>query len=337
MSTKKLKKMGLDVGNSGVKVAMDYGDGTIVSPFVAPSFIYSPRPREQFQPSQFSHKVEYLQGPDSLKGLEKTQWIVGEWAQMQGGQPTFTADSKKEVQAKAVLAFIPEDVATVEELRLCLPSLDVDELAPVIQDQLQGSHTYRIDGSLSTVVIKKVTVSLEGVDAYRYLAHNKLFQYPKGVNAIIDIGGGTLAAMCFKDGVPLVGTREVCDGLTRAADSLVSHPVLDNVESKGTNPLVERIIEGIEDGTFMYGCTGRSFKKEFEEYVYGGSGGDGWLGSAQARIRTKFKSFIASKDLSQIAVIGGAADLFRPLIKDTKGRVFIPKDPRLVTVKGMLI
>lgn len=327
--------VGIDGGNGHVKFCKTGG-----LPESIPSVTYFPGDRERYDKTTKSRKVEYISGPAQL---QNQTWIVGEWAALMGGEPTFKVVNKATAQTRLALACIPPGTPQIKRLSLCLPTNDYLEQGDKIAPLLVGTHTYKLNGEKVTVKIDSVETLIEGEHAFRYLAAIKHFPYPQLVNGIIDVGTGNCTAMLYRNGTPLMNTRwGDGEGMVEIARSLQTLPVLDHVEAGGLSAHPNRILEGVRDKSFIYGNTGVSFKEGFDDYVYGNSskGQPGWLRVTFNAIKRQWIDYMSEKTFADIAIIGGGAWLMQPLtIPKKKGQrvAKIAEDSQFVTVRGMCI
>lgn len=320
-------KVGIDAGNRQIKACLNG------KTLVMPSIISVLRQNTPLPVAQNSAAVTYT-GGDCLP-LKGRSWAIGQIAGEWSGQPTFKAE-KADLAPQLVLATLAallggegSGVVSVTELMLCLPDNDPEKFREVTL-ALKGMHQLELpNGGALTVHIKNIRIALECLDAYKWLLTTDAFIMPtKTTTGIVDVGGGTTIAQLFgASGSPIPDSRIVVAGAMDLAQLIA--PTLKGVESKGHSPKIEWILDGIADGTYLYGSTGVSFYQDFQICH------EQWYEKVRNDIRTQWRDYLAQ--VSQVAIVGGGATLLQPLVDSvkTKGRFFIADNAAIATVLGM--
>lgn len=323
-----VRRYAVDAGNRQVK----FGRSGYIT--VIPSVIKSIHPLDNPVASEGTAIVSYIQG-DNLD-LKGKRWAVGELAAEQQGDATFKTE-KAAFQPYLVLAAIAPGVEFSEEpitisiadLRLCLPDTHNQSKIAAIRSALKGFHQIERNGQILNIRIANVNIEPECVPAYRWAKSQGLFLYDQS-NGILDLGGGNGSAQPFsKTGNWTWEERVSLPGVFQLAQAIASDLSLLDIEEKGCSPRPELIMDGIADGSFCYGTTGRSFADIFPQYR------DRWLNRIRSEIKTKWHSILSQ--LGEVIIVGGSAPLAQPFCESSGGRFKIAPEPEKATARGMLL
>ncbi len=320
--------VGVDAGNRQVKIARSGNEVTII-----PSVIKYLSRRDGLPVAPNSYAVEYEQGDwTGSPYLRGKRWLVGQLASEMAGSSTFKYE-KADVMPELVVAALSglgSGVISVGELKLCLPD-DVPDVVSQVRSALKGMHHLSTPDGAVTLHIKNVVIELEGISAYRWLKSTNFYAAPTRINAVLDIGGGNSSAMIFSpSGHPVLESRKVLPGMGELARQIAaSSDGLRGIEGKGCSPKLELILDGIADGSYQYGVTGKSFKADFDQCF------PHWLDNLRNEIKTQWGQWLPS--IAEVAIVGGAAPLMYPLVESSKGRFKVSPESTVCTVKGMVI
>lgn len=320
--------VGVDAGNRQVKVARSGNEVAVI-----PSVIKHLSQRDGLPVAPSSYSIQYESGDwTGSPYLRGKRWLVGQLASDMQGSATFKgekADVMPELVMAALAMVVGNGVVSVGELKLCLPD-DEPGIVSQVRSALKGIHHITTpDGSL-TLHIKNVAIELEGVSAFKWLKSAGFFAAPNRLNGTLDIGGGNSSAQLFApSGYPILETRKVLPGMGELARMIATGENLRGIESKGNSPKLELILDGIADGSFCYGLSGKSFKADFDDCF------PKWLEALKTEIKNHWQAYLPQT--AEIAIIGGAAPLMNPLVESSKGRFKISPESAIVTAKGMVM
>lgn len=136
-------------------------------------------------------------GTHLIEGESRT--VVGSGAVGYGARPTYqNADGAKWHHAKAFLfAALAEcnlfgDVS-IKELRTVCPDSQSSEQVAALKS-LKGSHQSTVDGKPINLSIAKISIYDEGQPAWAIVVNSGLWHFPKALNGVLDLGGGTAIA-----------------------------------------------------------------------------------------------------------------------------------------------
>lgn len=321
----RLNKVGIDSGNRYTKAFIPgYGLHTV------PSYLYNLRQKDGLPVAPYSFCIRYESGDNpSLKGGIALGAIASDF----GAVPIFAGEKDTyypEMAITAIAGIIKSGTVSVGELILCLPDDNPQTIAE-ISSGLRGYHQIATPTGYVALQIKRVSIETEGIAAYRYLKSQAFYLANDRINGILDIGGGNSSGLLFSpSGAPIWESRKVLSGLVELARKIaVSSESLRGIERGGNSPKIQLILDGIENNTFTYGTTGKSFEADYLEIF------PVWLKALKDEIRLQWGQWLPS--IAEIAIIGGGASLMGDLVESSKNRFKISQDSQLITVKGMVI
>lgn len=318
---------------SGVQVAVDVGNRLIkycTGEGIVKVFSSWHKDLEKWdtpKPDENSAIITYLRGDNSA--LVDNSWAVGTVAQDLGGMPTYESE-KAFLAPKLVLAMIDPQPGvshlTVNRLVCSLPNdLQIDKVEVLIQGLIGNHHIIRNNQSLN-IEVREVEVQPETLGAYKYALANRLFNYAR-VNGILDLGGKTgIGQLYTKNGTLIRESRVIVEGTYKLAQMIARHPALI---AQDMTPSLSLIMDGIADGSLIYGTTGISFADRFPTYV------SQWLSGIRNKLKISWASWLP--ELGEVLIIGGSAHLATSLQEQTEGRFKIADQPDISGVLGMLL
>lgn len=320
----RLNKVGIDSGNRYTKAFIP-GYGL----HVVPSYLYALKSRDGLPVASQSFCIRYESGDKpSLRGAMALGAIAADF----GAHPIFAGEKDTyfpEMALCAIAGIVQSGTVSVGELILCLPDDNPQTIAE-ISNSLRGYHQIATPTGYVALQIKRVTVETEGIAAYRHLKSQAFYLANDRINGILDIGGGNSSGLLFSpSGAPIWESRKVLSGLIELARKIASSESLRGIERGGNSPKIQLILDGIENGSFIYGTTGKSFHADYL------SAFPVWLKALKDEIRLQWGQWLPS--IAEIAIIGGGASLMGDLVESSKNRFKIATDSQLITVKGMVI
>ena len=323
------RAVGVDAGNRQVKVARSGNEVAVI-----PSVIKHLSQRDGLPVAPSSYSIQYESGDwTGSPYLRGKRWSVGQLASDMQGSATFKgekADVMPELVMAALAMVVGNGVASIGELKLCLPD-DEPVTCSQVRSALKGIHHITTpDGSL-TLHIKNVAIELEGISAFKWLKSSGFYQATTRLNGILDIGGGNSSAQIFApSGYPILESRKVLPGMGELARMIsATSEGLRGIEGKVCSPKLELILDAIADGSYCYGVTGKSFKSDFDDCF------PRWLENLKTEIKNHWQQYLPQ--IAEIAIIGGAAPLMYPLVESSKGRFKIAPESEIITAKGMVM
>ena len=246
-------------------------------------------------------------------------FLVGQIAGSFLAKPTFGGDKWKLVKQffyAGVSGLVPQD-AVIENLLCTVPDdQDEDQRSPFLN--LKGVHNFTVNGREFNVTVKGVIVAAEGKFAWYRALKEGLYQYPKYLNGVLDLGGGTAIARLFHpDGTIVRDYDLVLDGATSA---LAAHIAVEVglIKSEG------QILDAIADGTFAVHAI--NFKTAYDAIL------PEWIDDIQTQMRTRWKEI--HNQFAQILVIGGSAPIIAPFVQDNPRYVIAP-NPQFYALEGL--
>lgn len=279
--------------------------------------------------SSTSKDIQYLDGNPEHRGR---RWVVGESArEIQGYINTVSLQNKVEDALRLALATIdistPGEAVCVERLYVTIP--DPDQDGELLKTVLIGTHHIISNGVEASVTIKQVFPFAEATTGYCYAVEQGVLA--KGqLNGVIDIGGGTAIGALFNArGQEIRSARAVFrkSGAFALATRIASDPELKAI-ARGA-AAIDKIMDAIARGDYLYGTTGNSFKHLFNAHY------PIWLKNVVTEVISRWDGYI--DEISGIAIIGGSAPLADCLTRDPKNRWFktCPK-PQFANVLGLM-
>ncbi|MBD2019920.1 ParM/StbA family protein [Leptolyngbya sp. FACHB-36] len=305
----------LDAGNRWIKWLSPTGSVRLI-----PAFIKSIDPTwEEVEGGDHSVVVQ----------LSGETFVIGQAAKDLNGAAIFqgTQGDKTELIPKLMFAALEpnpgQSALRVERLLVALPDSRSAAHLKVLKS-IEGTHEFTRNGHEIVASIRRVEAVDETRAAYCYGARLGWYLSQKNLNRVLDFGGGTAIARLYStDG-----------GLIREADVILpgTYDLARRIAARiardlPTSPDLSLVMDAIADGTFQLGTTGYDFKPVFEKCR------DEWLTDIRAEIKTKWNQWLPK--LGEVLMIGGSAELARPLEVATKQRFKIARDAQTVSVVGM--
>lgn len=296
-----------------------------------------PNNRVQCIPSCVKEVTEYQWKrikPDNqtvLVFVEDKRYVIGKLAVELGGQPTFQGDKCQLAEILALAAIEPNpgaNLVRIESMAIALPnSLDAQDVA-ALQRIANHPLTKEItrNGQSITYTVSEVVPIDETYPAFLYAQQQGFFQFPDAKNAVWDIGGGTAIARIYTPNGSMIEDGEVIlPGTKHLAQQIA-------VELKQTygldySPNLTEIMDAVERHDYLYGTDKLDFWGTYDRCT------SQWVESARAAIRSSWVDHLAQ--LGHVMVVGGSAELARPICEATGDRFFIPENPQLFNIIAM--
>jgi Actin like proteins N terminal domain len=305
-----------DFGNADIKSQVLNGKPNPVN--ISPSCLYLV---EDWQEIPFgSDESPVITYP--VDGKSQT-WVIGELAEQRQGAYNFTAPDKVDRTRQFLYGAIDRSLA-IDKLLVSIPDATQIEHKEYLQT-LVGTHSYVRNGAELTVKIRSVLAVDETFGAYKSCMQG-LYAHPKLRNAIVTIGGGTVNG-CLYDGLGNRINRWVCDrGLYTLATSIAG--ALKNHTKKTPSAASIMAAIGSEDavkhGKYIT-QSGVDFSDIFPSFR------DRWIAEIQNVLRESWQQ----QEISQVAIVGGAAPLFSEYVEHRSPRFFIPPNPQTIAIEGL--
>ena len=273
--------------------------------------------------------IQYLDGNSHYQGK---RWIVGASArELNNYSNTMNALNKTEDALKLVLATVQpsnqkETSLIFDPLYITVPDPQQDQ-DPLLK-LLPGEHQISYNGAEILVKFGTINVVAEGEAGFYYAIQQGVLPKNK-LNGILDIGGGTTIGALFNArGQEIRDARVVLrkSGAFGLATQITSDPAMKAI-ARGA-AAIDKVLDGIERGDYLYGNTGESFKALFDIYH------PVWLKKLVSEIVARWDFYL--DDLQNIAIIGGSAPLAAPLISNPSNRWFKRcPNPQLANLFGL--
>jgi hypothetical protein len=269
--------------------------------------------------------VHYRDG--SQAELVGKSWVVGHQARNYRWGIRTWATEKHESALRLVLGslfanFVGENL--VLDLVMSLP--DPEAEGELLQKALIGEHHILHAGNPATVVINSVRVEPEGMGIYRYGQQQGL-TVPRSLTGILDLGGGTaIATLVDEEGSQIEGARVVLrrGGIYGLASDIAADPRL-TTQVVGT-PRIELIMDGIAEGSYLYGVQGVSFADFFYERL------DLWLKGILGEVLNRWDPWL--EEIGVVLMAGGAAPLVAEWVGENRWFQLV-RDPQFAQVLGL--
>lgn len=234
---------------------------------VYPSYIYKSAGQIHHHIKKGSSYVTYVKG--TAKKLENTSWIVGEMARLsRNGQPLYRY--RKEDEALRVVLAIASKLTGEEEARLAPLTILHHTPTPEIEEQyrkiLVGDHEIIGNGVRRkfSILPEDIRLVREGDGSYYWGLHKGVITTEQLV-FVYDLGGKTANIAAYQGGELIDGSRFTLrrGGTYDLADMIAQDPRFLGL-MQGETAKIDKIMQGLAEGTFMYGSK-FSFK-DFVEY-----------------------------------------------------------------------
>ena len=305
----------IDAGNRNIKWIDTKGN-----PHILPS--YSLKLEDWQDTPKYNDKSVIIE-------IDGDRYAIGQIAKELGGIPTYQQDKTALAHLLILAAIAPvqgsELPIAIDRLRLALPDSRNHAHRENLK-QLEGVRTVTRNGVHLTYSIRNVEAIDECIGAFRYAKRAELFKYPSRPNGILDCGGGTTLAKVFSPAGDLMREADLVLPGTRNLARLISVALTPKL---GYTPDLGMIMDGIGDGTLVYGSTEISFRKEFLQSQ------EKWVGEIRSEISDRWESLL--RQLGEVLIVGGSAPLLKAIEAKTQGRFKIAPNSQFIGVKGMLI
>ncbi|MEH2400205.1 ParM/StbA family protein [Nostoc sp.] len=264
--------------------------------------------------------------------IDGRRFVIGKLAQELGGEPTFQKSKCELAEILVLVAIKPNpsfnNYVRVERLAIALPnSLNDDDVAavrrianhPLTREFVRNGHEI-------TYTVCHVEPIDETYPAFLYAQKQGFYQFPTAKNAVWDIGGGTSIARIYTPNGTLIHDAEVIlPGTKQLAQQIASE--LKEVYNLDYSPGLPEIMDAIERRDYLYGIDSLDFWEIYDRST------SSWVEAARSEIRSKWTSHMPQ--LGHVLVIGGSAELARPICEATGDRFFIPEQPQFFNLIAM--
>lgn len=272
-----------------------------------PSYIKDLEPWEDAQHDEDSVVID----------CEGQRFAVGQVAKDLGGMPTFEGDKCQEAWRLLLAAITPEGNCNnvhIGKLTIVLPDSRKQTAIDSIF-QIQGEKEMVRNGRRITCRVDQIEAIDETVPAFTYAVDKGIFLY-KRTNGILDLGGGTGIGRLFSPNGTIIREADVIVPGSYDLARLIAAAMMPQL---GHTADLSLIMDGIAQGSFLYGTSGISFQTIFPKML------DRWLGNIRSHLKVHWGRWIP--DIGEVLIVGGSAPLARPIEVDTQGRFKIAVNP----------
>ncbi|NJM22413.1 MAG: hypothetical protein HC907_28745 [Richelia sp. SM1_7_0] len=282
---------------------------------------------EPWEEAEFDEESVVVEVRDS-DGNTTERFVIGAEAQSQKGTPAFEVN-KVELAKHFIYATLEpsatQSTVVVECLRIALPDARNLENVALLKE-LEGVYEFIRNGKHIVASVRHIEPVDETRPAYRYAKENGLFQSPKSLNGILDLGGGTGIGRLYSPS----------GSLNRQADVIVpgTYSLAEKIDAAllpitGFSQDLGLIMDAIENSTFTIGTSGIGFADLFEKCR------NTWLEDIRGKLRTKWGQYFS--EIGEVLIIGGSASLAAPIQKSTNGRFKVAANPQSISIRGMIL
>ncbi|AFY43651.1 ParM/StbA family protein [Nostoc sp. PCC 7107] len=263
--------------------------------------------------------------------VDGKRYVIGRLAQQLNGEPTFQKDKCELAEILVLAAIQPSrgfDHVRIERLAIALPnSLNSNDVAAV---QRIANHPLTREFIRDDRTITYTVGTVEPIDetypAFLYAQKQGFYQFPEAQNAVWDIGGGTSIARIYTPNGTLLHDAEVIlPGTKQLAQEIASE--LKESHNLDYSPSLTLIMDAIERRDYVYGTDQLDFWEIYDRQT------SAWIETARAAIRSKWVNYLP--ELGHVLVVGGSAELARPICELTSDRFFIPDQPQFFNLIAM--
>lgn len=258
--------------------------------------------------------------------FEGKTFVVGQLAKDMGGTGTFASDKLAIARYLVFAALEPnegQESILVEKLLIAVPNARNEAVNQL--KQIEGVHDYTRNGKPLVATIRKVQPIDETRAAYSYARKNGMFLSTKSqLNAVLDIGAGTTLLRLYSTAGQLMREADIILAGTFDLARKISTRIQSSFDE---TPSLTLIMDGIEDGSYLLGTTGYSFKEAFE------ASRTEWLQEFRSQLKNRWGQWIPN--LGEVLVIGGSAPLVEPWAAESKGRIKVATNPQTISIIGM--
>lgn len=263
--------------------------------------------------------------------VDDEKYVLGKLAQELGGEPTFQKDKCELAEILALAAIQPnpgQSAVHIKKLVVALPNtLNDDDVAAVKRISNHPlTKQFKRNGEFITYTVDEVCPVDETEPAFIYAQSQGFFSFPQAKNAIMDIGGGTCIARIYTPNATMIHDAEVILPGTKA---LAQSIAVDLKEMYGLDysPSLPNIMDAIARGDCLYGTDQLDFSELFEQAC------NQWVESVRSEIRSKWASHLP--ELGEVLIVGGSADIARPICQASGDRFKIAPQPQIFNIVAM--
>lgn len=282
---------------------------------------------EPWEEAEFDEESVFVEVRDS-DGNTTERFVIGAEAQSQKGTPAFEVN-KVELAKHFIYATLEpsatQSTVVIECLRIALPDARNLENVALLKE-LEGVYEFIRNGKHIVASVRHIEPVDETRPAYRYAKENCLFQSPKSLNGILDLGGGTGIGRLYS---PSGSLNRQADVIVPGTYSLAEKIDAALLPTTGFSQDLGLIMDAIENGTFTIGTSGIGFADLFEKCR------NTWLEDIRGKLRTKWGQYFS--EIGEVLIIGGSASLAAPIQKSTNGRFKVAANPQSISIKGMIL
>lgn len=312
-----IKIVSADLGNRFIKYLGKNG-----SAYRIPSFIYSLQDYQD-SPEVLDNNSVFLEFGDS-------RIIIGKIAAEMGGRPTYQLDKSEVANLLLMAAIAPipgSDLPLhIDQLRVCLPDSRDSQSVNNLKS-LETTRTLTRNGQRFTYSVGQVKIFNECAAAFKYGQKYELFTYPNKLNGVLDFGGGTLLIKLFTPSGMVIREADITvEGTFNLARSIAARLL----PQLGKSPDLSLIMNGIADGTYLYGATNFNFKAEFTK--------------SHSELLDTIKILINQQwgekyfpELGEVLLTGGSAPLLTDLASKPNSRFKLVPNHQYCNVLGMAL
>lgn len=266
-----------------------------------------------------------------LLEVDGKRYAVGKLAQELDGEPTYQGDKCELADILALVAVEPNPGLSnvhISKFAIALPnSLNDKDVAAVKRlENYPLTKEFVRNGQHICYTVKSVEPLDETLPAFFYAQRQGFFNFPKVKNAIWDIGGGTSIARIYLSNGTLIHDAEVILPGTKALAQQVAVEMKE-VFNLGYSPDLADIMDAIAQGNCLYGADRLNFLD-----IYQGAC-KSWVDSARAEIKSKWAVHLPQ--LGEVLVVGGSANLAKPICETSGDRFKVAPNPQLFNIKAM--
>ncbi|BAY78374.1 hypothetical protein NIES25_48480 [Nostoc linckia NIES-25] len=263
--------------------------------------------------------------------LGAKRYVIGRLAQELSGEPTFQKDKCELAEILVLVAIKPNpgfNHVRIERLAIALPnSLNDDDVAAVQRIANRPlTREFVRNGDEITYTVNHVEPIDETYPAFLYAQKQGFYEFPEAKNAVWDIGGGTSIARIYTPNGTMIHDAEVIlPGTKQLAQQIATE--LKEAYNLDYSPSLSDIMDAIERGDYLYGIDSLDFWEIYDRCA------SQWVEAARSEIRSKWATHMPQ--LGHVLVVGGSAQLARPICESTGDRFFIPDRPQFFNLIAM--
>lgn len=279
---------------------------------------------EEAQPDKDSILIEAL----NTNGDTTSRFIIGAEAQRQKGVNAFTGNKCEMAKWLVYAALSPlpgTNTVIFDRLRVVLPDARNPENVALLKS-LANTYYFRRNGETIHASVREVEPIDETRPAYKFALANGLYNSPKSINGILDLGGGTGIGRLYSPSGNLMRQADVIvpgtfDLAKRIESALM--PVTNFSQD------LAAIMDAIADGSYQVGVSGVNFVHLFEKCR------SSWLDEICSKLRISWSQYF--EQVGEILIIGGSAPLAKPIEIATKSRFKVVPNSQKISIMGMTL